>query len=83
MEAIAVFGGAAAILSIAVEFGKMGERLHKLVKTAPMAKVRWHLVVFSRSCLGQDVIFVLKVISALAAGSHVILSLLGMLLCSG
>jgi len=60
MEAIAVFGGAAAILSIAVEFGKMGERLHKLVKTAPMA-IRWHLVVFSRSCLGQDVIFVLKV----------------------
>ena len=45
MEAIAVFGGAAAILSIAVEFGKMGERLHKLVKTAPMAKsdgISWY-----------------------------------------
>lgn len=33
MEAIAVIGGVSAILSVAVEFGKMGGRLHKLAKT--------------------------------------------------
>jgi hypothetical protein len=33
MEAIAVIGGASAVLTIAVEFGKMGERLYRLVKT--------------------------------------------------
>jgi len=33
MEAIAVIGGVSAVLTIAMEFGKMGGRLHKLAKT--------------------------------------------------
>ena len=47
MEAIAVFGGASAILSIEVE----GERLHRLIKTSPIFK----FVVFSRSCLMKTI----------------------------
>jgi hypothetical protein len=38
MEAIAVIGGASAVLSIAMEFGKMGERLYRLVKTLRYAQ---------------------------------------------